>query len=100
MEYYSYNVYRGLQKPLILFGMKGQNIFWAAGTWLGALIMVGIGLSFFGFLIGLLMGISVMGFGAYRINKNIKKGLHNRKEYKGIWVITNLIKPTYGMGKR
>ena len=91
-EYQSYNVYRGLQKPLIMFGLKGQNILWGAGTFFAILVSVGICLSFFGFFIALLVGASVLGFGIYRINKNIKKGLHNRKEYKGTWIVTNLIK--------
>jgi hypothetical protein len=93
-EYPTFNVYRGLQKPLILFGMKGQNIYWGAGTFLTTVIAVGIGLSFFGFLVGLIMGCGTAGIGAYKISQNIKKGLHNRKEMKGIWVVKNLVKPT------
>lgn len=37
-EYQSYNVYRGLQKPLIMFGLKGQNILWGAGTFFAILV--------------------------------------------------------------
>ena len=31
MEYRSYNIYRGLQRPFKLFGLKGINIAWGFG---------------------------------------------------------------------
>lgn len=92
-EYPAFNVYRGLQKPLVLFGMKGQNIYWGAGTFLTTLIAIGVGFAVSGFLVGLIMGCVSAGIGYYKINKNIKKGLHNRKEMKGVWIVKNLIKP-------
>lgn len=94
-EYPAFNVYRGLQKPLIIFGMKGQNIYWCAGTFFVTLIAVGVGMSLSGFLAGLIFGCITVGVGAYKVSKNIKRGMHNRKEMKGVWIVKNIVKPTY-----
>lgn len=93
--YAEYNMYRGLQRPLVLFGLKGVNIVWGAGTFIGALIGMAIGLSFFGFLTGLLIAAAIGGYGYHRIRRNIQRGLHSKKEYKGVWIVKNLIKTTY-----
>ena len=95
MEYRSYNIYRGLQRPFKLFGLKGINIAWGFG---GGLVSF---LAFAGvyWLAGLFWALvaagSVAGYCIYKINYHLKYGLHNKNRMKGIWIAKNLIKPTY-----
>lgn len=95
MEYPSYNIYRGLQRPFNLFGLKGINIAWGVGGGLGGLITFAMFYWFFGFFGGLVAASILIGFCVYKINFHIKNGLHNKSKMKGIWVAKNLIKPTY-----
>ena len=95
MEYNSYNIYRGLQRPFKLFGLKGINIAWGFG---GGLVSF-ISFALFYWLVGLggalVSMAAVIGFCAYKINYHLKYGLHNKNKMHGIWIAKNLIKPTY-----
>ena len=95
MEYPSYNIYRGFQRPFNLFGLKGINIAWGIGGGLGGLITFGICYWLMGFFMGLLGASAIIGFCVNKINYHMKNGLHNKNKMKGIWVAKNLIKPTY-----
>ena len=85
-KYPTYPIYRGLQRPMEFMGFQGRYIYWAAAT-IGITIL---GFMFiyvlFGFLIGL--GFVVVSFssGAAIILLKQRKGLHTKKEDKGIFV--------------
>jgi hypothetical protein len=87
-------LYRGLQKPLVLFGMKGSNIYWAAGGFIGGLMALVLGLTIINIWIGLLLMGTVVGIAIKEIVRSYTKGLNRKKEYPGEWMITLLISPT------
>lgn len=88
-KYPTYPIYRGLQRPMEFMGFQGRYIYWAAAT-IGITIL---GFMFiyvlFGFLIGL--GFVVVSFssGAAIILLKQRKGLHTKKEDKGIFVFAS-----------
>lgn len=90
-QYPSFEVFRGLQKPLVMFGLKGVNIVWGAGTFLGTLIMILIGFVVANLVVGIFLGLGPLAYGVYRIIRNMRKGLQPRKEYKGYWQVGKLI---------
>lgn len=92
----SYKVYRGLQKPFSLFGLKGVNVIWGAVGVIGSILLFFIVKIIFGnFLIGLLTALILAGFCAYKIFYHMKYGLRSKKWHKGIWMVKNLVKPTF-----
>lgn len=95
MDYNSFNIYRGLQRPFNLFGLKGINIAWGAGGGLVGFITFAVCYMTMGFFMALLGTSLVAGFCLYKINYHNKYGLHNKKQMRGIWVAKNLIKSTY-----
>lgn len=94
-EYPEYNIYRGLQRPFSLFGLKGINIVWGVtgvgGGFLGYIVFYYL----FGFLWAMILTVLIIGFCGYKINYHMKNGLYNKKKMPGIWICKNLIKPTF-----
>lgn len=87
-------IYRGLQKPFCLFGLRGINVLWGL---VGGLVSILLFIATY-IMIGLLPAVLVFGtsggYCGYKINYHLKNGLHNKKRMKGIWMAKNLIKPT------
>lgn len=90
-----FHVYRGLQKPFTLFGLRGINVVWGAVASIGGMILFAITYMIGGFIVGLLAAGSLIGFCVYKINYHIKYGLHNKDLMKGEWIVSGMIKPTY-----
>ncbi len=88
----SYEVYRGLQKPLEFMGLQGRYILWAAITVLGSFIIFGIFFSIFGFLWGMIALFIFLGIGIAIILIKQKKGLHSRSAYRGVKIVTSIFK--------
>lgn len=88
-------VYRGLQKPFEIFGLRGINVYWGAGAAGGGLIFFGIGYFVSGLVLGLILAVFPMGFCINKIRFHLKYGLHNKKKMEGVWVVRNLVKPTF-----
>lgn len=95
MEYRSYNIYRGLQRPFKLFGLKGINIAWGFGGGLVCFLAFALVYWLLGFFFALLAVACIAGFCVYKISYHLKYGLHNKNRMHGIWIAKNLIKPTY-----
>ena len=93
-----YQVYKGLQKPFTLFGLRGVNVVWGAIAAGGGLILFAIIYMIGGLILGLLAAGALISFAAYKINFHLKYGLHNKDWMKGEWIVTSMIKPTY-LGK-
>ncbi|WP_181308826.1 DUF4133 domain-containing protein [Rufibacter sp. XAAS-G3-1] len=83
-----YNVYRGLQKPLIFKSFKGKFIYWAMGSVLAAFV-VGILVST---LVKPIAGVAAMIVislgGLLFTNQKQKKGLHKKKISLGTFVVS------------
>ena len=70
-------LYKGLKKPLVFFGLKGNYIFYAVGV-IGSGVIAALILSKFG-LLGSLLGLAVTAGGVYFIFKRQDKyGLYNK----------------------
>ena len=91
-DYQEYPVFKGLQKPLEFFGLQGRYIYWAAGTAGGAIVGFIIAYLSAGFLLGVIILFVVLSAGMVLIFFRQKKGLHTKKEYKGIFIFAHTMK--------
>lgn len=85
-EYVSYPVFKGLQKPLEFMGIQGRYIYWAAAAAGGAIIGFILGYCLIGIVAGLVILVGFLGIGAALIMIRQRKGLHTKKEPKGVFV--------------
>ncbi|MCM1511336.1 MAG: hypothetical protein NC116_11565 [Clostridium sp.] len=85
-DYVAYPVFKGLQKPLEFMGIQGRYIYWAAAAAGGAIIGFILGYCLLGFVAGLISLVGSLGVGAVLIMVKQRKGLHSKKEYRGIFV--------------
>ncbi|MGM9777362.1 MAG: DUF4133 domain-containing protein [Prevotella sp.] len=91
-EYQEYPVFKGLQKPLEFMGLRGRYIYWGAGTVGGAVVGFIIAYLIAGFLAGLGVAVCFLSVGMVLIMLKQKKGLHTKKEYKGIYIFAHSTK--------
>ena len=85
-RYPGYPMFKGLQRPLEFMGLQGRYIFWAAaaaGTALVGFIVMYIML---GFVVGLITLVVAIAVGAAMIMLKQRKGLHSKKNDKGIFI--------------
>lgn len=87
-----FEVYKGLQAPLMFKGFKGKFIYIG-----GAVVMVGFFVSaaiinFVGTIPGVIVLCMIWGGGYVFISHKQKKGLHSKKIKKGIFIVTNKYK--------
>lgn len=86
-----FEVYKGLQKPLVFKTYKGRFIYWMAGGLFASFILCVICCVAISYLVG---GIALVGggsFTAYYVNTKQKDGIHSKNKKKGIV----FIKPVY-----
>jgi hypothetical protein len=86
LESVSYPVFKGLQKPLEFMGVQGRYIYWAAIDTGCAILGFIVGYCLLGFVTGLIILVVALGFGAALIAWKQRKGLHTKKENKGVFV--------------
>ena len=85
-QYLSYPMLKGLQKPLEFMGIQGRYITWAAIAVGGAILGFIIAYCIFGFVVGLIvLAVSLLA-GAALIFFKQKKGLHTKKEDRGVFI--------------
>lgn len=90
-QYTEYPVFKGLQRPLEIFGLRGRYIWWAAGAlFCGFLAFVILNISV-GLLAALVATLVIVGFGFIAIQLKQRKGLHSKKEYKGIFIFHHAV---------
>lgn len=85
----NYNVYKGLQKPLIFKSFKGKYIYWGIGILVGSLVAGIIVIVAISMLVGALVFVGGMVGGLLYIASKQKKGLHDKDKSKGIFIVTN-----------
>jgi hypothetical protein len=86
LETVAYPVFKGLQKPLEFMGLQGRYIYWAAGTAGAGILGFIIGYCLVGFVTGLITLVASLGVGAALIALKQRKGLHSKKQEKGVFV--------------
>ncbi len=75
-------LYKGLKKPLVLFGLKDKYIYQAAGFAIGGILCLAILPSMIGY-IGLIIGAGIAGIGVwYTFKTQDQKGLYNKTKNK------------------
>ena len=85
-QYISYPMFKGLKKPLEFMGIQGRYITWAAIAVGGAILGFIVVYCFLGFLAGLIvLAVSLLA-GAALIFFKHKKGLHTKKEDRGVFI--------------
>lgn len=94
MEEQEYNLYRGLQKPLVMFGLKGSNIGIAGTTITVVILCILAGSSISSIVLGLALAIVPALIGASKLHRNFREGLHRKKKYPGVWIVKHIIKET------
>ena len=85
-QYQDYLMFKGLQKPLEFMGIQGRYIYWAAGAIGGAIVGFILTYCLIGFVAGLITLVAALGTGAAFIFLKQRKGLHSKKEDKGIFI--------------
>ena len=85
-RYPDYPLFRGLQRPLEFMGLQGRYIYWAAGTAGGALLGFIMAYCIVGFVAGLITLVASVSIGAALVLYKQKKGLHTKKEDKGVYI--------------
>ena len=79
-------MFKGLQRSLEFMGIQGRYIYWAAGTVGGAIVGFIAAYCLSGFLAGLVVLVVSLGGGAALILMKQRKGLHSKKNEKGVFV--------------
>ena len=85
-QYKEFPIFKGLQKPLEFMGVQGRYIYWAAGAIGGAIVGFILTYCLLGFLAGLIALVVSLGIGATFIFMKQRKGLHSKKEDKGVFI--------------
>lgn len=93
--YTDYPVFKGLQRPLEFLGFQGRYIYWAAGTAGGAIVAFIIGYVAVGFIVALVSCTAILAFGGVMTFVKQRKGLHSKKEEKGIFIFAHLRRIKY-----
>ncbi|MBQ2855750.1 MAG: DUF4133 domain-containing protein [Bacteroidaceae bacterium] len=85
-RYTEYPLFKGLQKPLEFMGIQGRYIYWAAGAIGGAIVGFILAYCLIGFLAGLIALVVTLGGGAALVFLKQRKGLHTKKDDKGVFI--------------
>ena len=88
-RYPDYQLFRGLQCPLEFMGLQGRYIYWAAGAVGGAIIGFIISYIIGGFVAGLVTLVVFVVMGAALVLFKQRRGLHSKKEERGVFVYAN-----------
>jgi len=88
----SYQMFKGLQRPLEFMGLQGRYITWAAITVGVAILGFMLVYVLTGFVIGLAFAVVAIctGFGLIMVRQ--RRGLHTKKTDKGIFIYATLCK--------
>lgn len=91
-DYATFKLLKGLQRPLEFMGLRGRYIFWGALTAGGALVgFIAIYLMA-GFLLAIGTAFVALAVGGLTIMVKQMKGLHTKKEDKGVYVYARMKK--------
>ncbi|RZJ69584.1 MAG: DUF4133 domain-containing protein [Flavobacterium sp.] len=85
-------IYKGLEQPLSYKGLKGKYIGWGIGSLAAGIFIGGLIGAIFNMYLGIFFSLALGGgLFAYTLYRQ-KKGLHDKKREKGIFVHLNKLK--------
>jgi hypothetical protein len=87
----TYNVYKGLQKPLVYKGFAGKFIYWGIASLLSGLVLGALSMALFSMMLGLIVLVSCVGGGLYYTASRQKKGLHRKTRSSGHYLFSSKI---------
>lgn len=80
-----YNVYKGVQMPLVFkWGLKGRYISWAGIVAIAVFLSIVIGKTMFGWGVALIIGVLLLIIGGGYIAYKAKDGVYSKDKTKGI----------------
>ena len=89
IDYIDYPMFKGLQRPLEFMGLQGRYIYWAGATAGGTILGFMLLYAVLGFIVALVAAVLILCTGAGFIILKQKKGLHSKKEDKGVFVYSS-----------
>ena len=97
MEDTGYQLYRGLQKPLVFKNLKGTFIFIGAGAMIGALFAAVVATMMTNIIGGLIALIVAGGGGLFLVIHKQSKGLHSKDVNAGVYIVRKVIQGRLGV---
>ena len=85
-RYPDYPLFKGLQRPLEFMGIQGRYTYWAAVVAGGAIVGFIIAYCLAGFVVGLVVLVAVVSTGIALIMLKQRKGLHTKKDGRGVYI--------------
>ena len=95
-----FQVYKGLQKPLVYRGFKGKYIYWGVGALLAGLVMGALTMALVNMWLGLIVLISGIAGGLVFIAAKQKKGLHIKSRPRSIFIHRVNFKKLHRYGRK
>ena len=89
----SFNVYKGLQKPLVYRGFAGKFIYWGIASLLAGLVFGALTIALLNMLFGVFVMAACIGGGLIYTASQQKKGLHQKSRASGIYHFPSKINP-------
>ena len=94
-SYPEYPVFKGLQRPLEIMGLKGRYITWAAITVGVAIVVFILCYIFSGFVLAIICLTVILGIGCMTIFIKQHFGLYSKKVLKGIFIYHHKFKKVF-----
>ena len=95
-----FQVYKGLQRPLVYRGFKGKFIYWGVGALLAGLVLGALTMAHVNMWLGLIVLISGIAGGLVFIATKQKKGLHIKSRPRSIFIHKVNLKKLYRHGRK
>ena len=89
----TFNVYKGLQKPLVYRGFAGKFIYWGIASLLAGLVLGALTIALFSMLLGVFVLAACIGGGLMYTAAQQKRGLHQKSRSSGIYHFPTHINP-------
>jgi len=81
-----FQVYKGLQRPLVYRGFKGKYIYWGVASLLAGLVLGALTMVLVNMWLGLIVLIAAVASGLVFIAAKQKQGLHIKTRPRGIFI--------------
>jgi hypothetical protein len=95
-----FQVYKGLQRPLVYRGFKGKYIYWGIGALLAGLVAGALTMAMVNMWLGLFVLIAAIAGGLISIATKQKKGLHIKARPTGIFIHQVNFKKLHRYGRK
>lgn len=95
-----FQVYKGLQRPLVYRGFKGKYIYWGVGALLAGLVLGALTMALVNMWLGLMVLVAGISGGLVFIAVKQKKGLHIKTRTTGVFIHQVNLKKLYRYGRK